>query len=157
MGRLGAGLVLGLDHLTEQQLVDAPVVHVDDLDLEPAQLQHLALVGHARELVQHQAGDGVEALGLAEVLAQRVGQLLTNLLTNALRHGQAKNIIINLSFTPTEIMLSILDDGSGSDDLKPGFGLTAMQQRLAALHGILEYQSEKGKGTQITCLIPTGR
>ena len=78
-------------------------------------------------------------------------------LTNALRHGQAKNIIINLSFTPKEIMLSIVDDGVGSDNLKPGFGLTAMQQRLAALHGILEYQSEKGKGTRITCSIPTGR
>ena len=28
----GPGLVLGLDHLFEQQLVDAAVVHVDDLD-----------------------------------------------------------------------------------------------------------------------------
>ncbi|KAF1086199.1 Sensor histidine kinase DesK [Sporotomaculum syntrophicum] len=78
-------------------------------------------------------------------------------LTNALRHGQAKNITINLKFTAGEIILSIEDDGVGADGLKPGFGLSSMQQRLAALHGTLEYWSEKGKGTRITCLIPTGR
>ena len=43
-----SGIVLALDDLAEQQLVDAPVVHVDDLDLETAQLQDFALVGHPR-------------------------------------------------------------------------------------------------------------
>ena len=75
-------------------------------------------------------------------------------LTNALRHGQAKNISINLCFNPAEIVLIIEDDGLGSDELKPGFGLTSMRQRLAALHGSLECRSEKGKGTKITCAIP---
>lgn len=75
-------------------------------------------------------------------------------LTNALRHGQAKNIAINVSFNPDQIVLTIEDDGLGSDELKPGFGLTSMRQRLAALHGSLECRSAKGKGTRITCIIP---
>ncbi len=78
-------------------------------------------------------------------------------LTNALRHGQAKNITINLCFTPQELILSIKDDGLGSEEIKPGFGLTSMQQRLEALYGTLECRSEKGKGTRVTCLIPVGR
>lgn len=40
-------LLILADDLAEKQFVDAAVVHVDDLDLEPAQLQHLALVGNA--------------------------------------------------------------------------------------------------------------
>jgi len=61
------GLVFRLHDLPEQQLVDAAVVHLDDLDLEAAELQDLALVRHARQLVQHPAGDGGGALGLAEL------------------------------------------------------------------------------------------
>ncbi|MDD3653708.1 MAG: sensor histidine kinase [Desulfotomaculaceae bacterium] len=78
-------------------------------------------------------------------------------LTNALRHGRAKNITIDLRFTQQEINLSIKDDGLGTDELKPGFGLTSMRQRLEVLHGSLECRSEKGKGTRITCLVPSGR
>lgn len=78
-------------------------------------------------------------------------------LTNALRHGQAKRISIKLSYNPEDIMLTIEDDGLGTDQLKPGFGLNSMRERLEALHGALEIWSEKGKGARITCVIPVRR
>jgi hypothetical protein len=69
-------LVFDVHDLLEQQLVDAAVVHVDDLDLESAQLQDLALVGHARQLVQHQACDGVEAVASPKSSPSRSAQLV---------------------------------------------------------------------------------
>ncbi|MFX4263285.1 sensor histidine kinase [Pelotomaculum propionicicum] len=78
-------------------------------------------------------------------------------LTNALRHGQAKRITIRLCYNPEDIILSIEDDGLGTDQLTPGFGLNSMRERLEALHGALEIWSEKGKGARITCVIPVRR
>ena len=72
----GVPLFLSLDQFLEDQLVDAAVVHVDDLDLESADLQHFTFVRHARDLMQDQAGDGVEPFVVAEILAQCVGALL---------------------------------------------------------------------------------
>lgn len=69
MGRHGVALVLGLDQFLEDQLVDAAVVHVHDLHFESPDLQDFALVGDARDLMQDQAGHGVEAFVFAEVLA----------------------------------------------------------------------------------------
>lgn len=78
-------------------------------------------------------------------------------LTNALRHGQAKRINVRLRYNPEDIILSIEDDGLGTDQITPGFGLTSMRERLEALHGALEVWSEKGKGVRITCVIPVRR
>ena len=72
----GVPLVLGLHQFLEDQLVDTAVVHIHDLGLESTHLQHLALVRDARDLVQNQAGDGVEAFMLAEVFAQGVGKVI---------------------------------------------------------------------------------
>ena len=72
--RHSPGLVLTPDQLSEQKFVDAAVVHVDDLDLEAAELEDLAFVRDAGELVKNKAGDGVEAFLRVEILAQHVRQ-----------------------------------------------------------------------------------
>lgn len=76
-------------------------------------------------------------------------------LTNAKRHGEASVVEVGLAFEPEQVELRIEDDGIGSEQLESGFGLTAMRERLHALHGTLDVRSAPGLGTTVMCRIPT--
>ena len=66
-------------------------------------------------------------------------------LTNSLRHGKASNVNIILSFKDGWVKLFIFDDGSGCNNIRKGFGLSGMEQRIRALNGDLIYgTSETG-------------
>ncbi|MGG1553576.1 sensor histidine kinase [Paenibacillus ferrarius] len=78
-------------------------------------------------------------------------------LTNAKRHGGAGQIAVELAFADDHIRLQVADNGAGSDQIKAGFGIAAMQERIAALHGMLQVDSQAGEGTTVTCTIPARR
>ena len=78
-------------------------------------------------------------------------------LTNAKRHGNAKEISISLSYDENEIELIIEDNGKGSEKLEYGFGLTSMQERLKAINGDFKVISAKSFGTTVKCHIPYRR
>lgn len=74
-------------------------------------------------------------------------------MTNALRHGEAKQITIGLSIKE-ELNLIIADDGKGCADLKRGNGLNGMDQRTTALSGSFACGSPEGEGFTIHVKIP---
>lgn len=79
---------------------------------------------------------------------------------NALAHGRAKHIAIELAFTDTRTSLMIADDGSGF--LKEavshrGMGLRIMKYRARAIGGLLRIDSQVNRGTRITCQVQTRR
>ena len=78
-------------------------------------------------------------------------------LTNAKRHGRAKDISINLSFKEDGVELLIEDHGVGTDHLQYGFGLNSMRERLSSLNGRLQLDSSKSLGTKVMCQIPFRR
>lgn len=78
-------------------------------------------------------------------------------LTNAKRHGRAASIEILLTYTKDQISIRIEDDGIGTEQLKAGFGINAMQERIAALQGTLQVSSSPGQGTVVHCFIPVKR
>ncbi|MNR19872.1 Sensor protein VraS [compost metagenome] len=78
-------------------------------------------------------------------------------LTNAKRHGKATSIDIVLTYAEDQISLRIEDDGIGTDQLKVGFGITAMQERISALQGTLQVRSLPEQGTVVHCFIPVKR
>ncbi|MFC0189606.1 sensor histidine kinase [Fictibacillus aquaticus] len=77
-------------------------------------------------------------------------------LTNAKRHGAASSIDVSLVFEDGQILLQIEDNGIGFDAISPGFGLKVMRERITALNGSLLVDSAKGKGTIVSCKVPTG-
>ncbi|QQZ62525.1 hybrid sensor histidine kinase/response regulator transcription factor [Paenibacillus sonchi] len=79
---------------------------------------------------------------------------LQEALTNASRHGQASAIRVVLQYDPAQLMLQIQDNGKGTAQLRYGFGLTGMKERLAALQGKLYIDSQENDGTLVTCIIP---
>ncbi|HEX3045189.1 MAG TPA: histidine kinase N-terminal 7TM domain-containing protein [Bacillota bacterium] len=75
-------------------------------------------------------------------------------LTNAVRHGKAKQAAINLRFSPQMISLNILDNGQGCQMITKGMGLTGMEHRVQELNGTIEYGSSGEKGFCIKVQIP---
>ncbi|NEW07023.1 sensor histidine kinase [Paenibacillus sp. SYP-B3998] len=78
-------------------------------------------------------------------------------LTNAKRHGRAASVEILLTYGKDEVGLQIEDDGIGTEQLKAGFGINAMQERITALQGSLQVSSSSSQGTVVSCIIPAKR
>lgn len=71
---------------------------------------------------------------------EAIYRVLQESLTNAVRHGKARNIEVRLDRTDRELVITVKDDGIGMAPGQPeGFGLRHMRERLELLHGSLEY------------------
>ncbi|MEN9866137.1 MAG: hypothetical protein RL748_1727, partial [Pseudomonadota bacterium] len=112
-------------------------------------------VGTAIALEVQQQGPVVPLNGDTELALFRIAQ---ESVTNALRHGKARRIVLLLAWESHRITLTVQDDGSGFDPaagtLVPGIGLQGMQERVAALGGRFEIDSGNDRGTCIRVTIP---
>ena len=82
-------------------------------------------------------------------------------MTNAVKHGRAEAIHVELTFRSTGLTLRIKDDGSGFDPAQHleqasgCFGLLGMRERTRELRGELQIQSQPGQGTEVIVTAPT--
>jgi len=78
--------------------------------------------------------------------------------TNALRHGHAKEIVIELSRNNLKGMLTIDDDGQGFEPggstQRGGMGLRIMQYRATMIDGHVEITRRPAGGIQVMCVFP---
>ncbi len=77
-------------------------------------------------------------------------------ITNAVRHGQAKNVSVEVGYEDEEAVLAITDDGAGFDPAEAagkGLGLSMMQERLQTVSGTMTIDSGP-KGTRICVRVP---
>ncbi len=83
-------------------------------------------------------------------------------LNNAMKHGQASEITLEVERSSTGLSLSIFDNGCGFDhDLvnsspTRGSGLKTMRERAAMLGGTLDIRSQIRSGTRLTLEVPLG-
>lgn len=82
--------------------------------------------------------------------------LLTEALSNALRHADADKIIVDVSRDEEDIVLRVVDDGVGFDPerIEAGMGLANMRARALGLDGSLDLDGEPGTGTSVVARIP---
>ncbi len=98
-----------------------------------------------------------DSLFVQEVVADHLYRLAQEAVTNAIRHGRAKNIVIRLAVVKGGGVLTIRDDGCGFDTAHksgPGAGLRIMNYRAKMINGSLTVQSSMNGGTGITCWFP---
>jgi signal transduction histidine kinase len=67
-------------------------------------------------------------------------------ITNSIRHGQAHEIKINIKKDKDMLRLCIVDNGIGCTNIKKGYGMQGIQERIESLHGSVEFSSLQGKG-----------
>ncbi len=91
--------------------------------------------------------DGILPPSVADAL-YRVAQ---EALHNVVRHARATRVDMQLRCIPEQVSLTVRDNGVGfdSDQIRRGLGLTNMQERMLAVGGQLEVQSEVGEGTTV--------
>lgn len=85
-------------------------------------------------------------------------RILQEVINNIIKHSQATQININLSYAGQSMKLMIEDNGTGFDpDLpkgKIGMGLQNMKKRAAIVEGSVTITSQENKGTQVIVIIP---
>lgn len=77
-------------------------------------------------------------------------------ISNAIKHGRAKLVVIALSISPAGVRLSITDDGVGLPDPVPatrGMGLNIMRHRSAIIGASFDIR-RAGHGTRVECTLP---
>lgn len=65
-------------------------------------------------------------------------------ITNAIRHGKATEVCVSLSKEANYIKLVISDNGIGCANIKKGFGLRHMKERVELLNGNIRYYGNEG-------------
>ena len=81
--------------------------------------------------------------------------VVSEALTNAAKHAQAKTVMVELAGNGDTVAISVVDDGVGGADTGRGSGLGGLRDRVEALGGRLGITSPKGEGTRIRAWLPT--
>jgi len=108
----------------------------------------------------------VQIAGHPRSLAPRLENHLlgigTEAMTNAVKHGRANAIQVELDFRSAEVALRVKDNGTGFDpqhqlDQSSGcFGLIGMRERAREVGAEIRILSEPGHGTEVSVAAPCG-
>ena len=98
---------------------------------------------------------GGATTGLAPEHEHELLRIAQEAVSNALRHAHPKTVSISLVIDDHYLMLNVVDDGAGMEDLpdqcaQRGFGLNNMRERAQAIGGTWQIRSEPRNGTQIS-------
>ena len=85
-----------------------------------------------------------------EDLAAHLLPVLTEGLSNALRHSGAGAIDVAVTVTPDQVQLVISDNGQGFEEPDKTSGLANMRRRAGLLGGTCSIESAPGEGTRVT-------
>jgi two-component system NarL family sensor kinase len=141
------------------------------LALHPTLLDDLGLVAALRweiDRVEQLTGQTIQfEADLADVKLQpeleiTIYRIVTEALTNIVRHAQATDVHITLKLENQQLLLRVVDDGIGFDvehwlnspGERKSLGLISMRERAELLGGRLELTSRPGHGTTVAGTLP---
>ena len=101
-----------------------------------------------------------ELPGLPKNISLSLYRVLQEALQNAIKHGGARTIAVNLAGNAGEVRMSVSDRGVGFDlkmaEKKHGLGLISMRERMRLVQGEFAVDSKPGQGTTIRCRVALG-
>ncbi len=97
-----------------------------------------------------------ESLPISAPVAAQLYRIAQEAVRNAVEHGAARDVLIQLTFGHRDMLLSIQDNGDGFNKKTNGhgMGLRIMRYRAQCIGGSCEVQSGPGKGTTVYCRVP---
>ncbi|PDW01696.1 histidine kinase [Candidatus Viridilinea mediisalina] len=107
-------------------------------------------------------GSDVEDVHLETKTEGTLFNIIQEAVNNALKHARAKHIWIRLRREGKNLLTVVQDDGAGFDlqgvlrsyEKRGSFGLLNIDERARLVGGNAELESEPGKGTKVTILVP---
>jgi signal transduction histidine kinase len=94
--------------------------------------------------------------GLEPELRLAAYRVIEEAISNSLKHGQARKVIVRLELANTDLRLSIHDDGNGFEvgAIKPGLGFATIEARVSIMNGHWTLESD-AQGTRLMASLPT--
>ncbi|MBU2610246.1 MAG: sensor histidine kinase [Chloroflexi bacterium] len=133
--------------------------HLDDLGL-PAALRWYAHDIQERAQIYVRVEINGKERPVSSAVKTALFRIAQEALTNVVKHANARNANINLSYGPNAVRVQVTDDGRGFDTRsmtsseRISWGLTGMQERATLLGGKFALSSRAGEGTKIEVSIP---
>lgn len=136
--------------------------------MQPVNLQQRGLATALEELCESiQDVFDVTCIFRGETVIGEVPQIMSiqlyrvaqEAISNAIRHGKARKILVDLLTAEDRIILTVEDDGSGIPSPVPrgGMGLSIMNYRAHLIGGVLSVDTEQPRGTTVICSVPIKR
>jgi signal transduction histidine kinase len=144
-------------------LADGLTATLDELreisrGIHPAVLSDAGLAPALKALVRRSSVPISLDLNLDSRLAEPVEvaayYVVSEALTNALKHAQAAVIEVRVDCPGDELVISVRDDGIGGVDLSRGSGIIGLTDRVEALGGRISVVSPSGHGTTLYVQLP---
>jgi len=116
-----------------------------------------ALKDLCESLMSEQTKIDFQAYGIDSNIPEQtqinIYRIVQEMLTNAVRHAEARNIMLQCSQNNNTFYITQEDDGKGFDigaiDSGKGIGLANIRNRVGFLKGKIDIESAKGEGTTI--------
>lgn len=81
-------------------------------------------------------------------------RMIQESITNAVRHGQATECHVSIEIAESVIEASIQDNGTGSPEVNPGFGMKNMRERVLHHGGQIVFESNPQEGFIVKASFP---
>ncbi len=95
---------------------------------------------------------------LASDTEQELVRIAREAVTNAVRHAKARRINVEVEYSPTQLVLRVLDDGCGFVDgeivgAPEHFGIVSMRERAKTIGAAFNLETGVGRGTAIEVIV----
>jgi PAS domain S-box-containing protein len=151
------------------KLVDAATDDVRRIssELRPGILDDIGLAAAIEwQMDQFRTRTGIESILTASSLAEperststALYRVFQELLTNIVRHAEARSVRVDLVQRDNSYVLTVTDDGRGITqheiDNTTSLGLIGIRERLRPLGGQIAFEGSPGKGTTVRITVPT--
>lgn len=153
-----------------RQLLDDTLKNVRRIsrDLVPTTLERFGLLAALEELINNASNDLItvqlEGHDSFSVVAQPMEVMLfrivQELVTNAIRHAGASEIVVQFFRHDNELRVAVLDNGRGFDidevlqSRQRGLGLRNIESRLSVVDGHVTFDVAPGRGSRVIVQIP---
>lgn len=143
-------------------IYDLRPMSLDDLGIIPTLERHISKIVDNNHLIIKFTTSGNPCV-LPSIVSLTIFRLAQEALNNILKHSNATEANVKLSFLEDNIELFISDNGEGFDisevhkkikDDGSGFGLSSMKERTQLLDGEFVIRSEPNQGTRYYIRIP---
>ncbi len=141
----------------QRLIADLRPSHLDDLGLPSTMRWYASTIQERTDLNMK-----FEILGKEKEICPEYATALFRIyqeaVNNVVKHARAKNLHVQLVYTPHTVSIRVDDDGQGfsKDQLKDSgtWGITGMQERASLLEGQFFIESAPGKGTLVEISVP---
>lgn len=121
--------------------------------LRPANLDRMDFKAAVKSFARDYSGSELEIvfeldedLELTPAVETVLYRIIQESITNSVRHGKATQVLVRLWKVEQLINLTITDNGKGCSDIKEGYGLQGIRERISTLNGQVSFICRENSG-----------